>query len=171
MGAPRKLAAGLLRAVLRLAPSESSGWAYAMLRELDFIESDWAALFWALGSTAALLRHAANGWGARLRSKLQKEADMNSTGKKAMGVGLGAFSALMLAGCAFAILRIAAILFPGLHLEHSDWAFWLVVIIVPEAIFVAAAVMLWRKRGPVAAGILTLGLVLALHLGVHLATR
>jgi hypothetical protein len=171
MGAPRKLAAGLLRAVLRLAPSESSDWAYAMLRELDFIESDWAALFWALGSTAALLRHAANGRGARLRSKLQKEADMNSTGKKAMGVGLGAFSALMLAGCAFAVLRIAAILFPAMHLEHAGWAFWLVVVLVPETIFIAAAVMLWRKRGPVAAGVLTIGLMMALHIGVHLALR
>jgi hypothetical protein len=28
-----------------------------MLREMDFIENDWAALFWALGSVTALLKH------------------------------------------------------------------------------------------------------------------
>jgi hypothetical protein len=40
MGAPRTLAARLLRAVVRLAPAESRDWAAAMLRELDFIEGD-----------------------------------------------------------------------------------------------------------------------------------
>jgi hypothetical protein len=28
-----------------------------MLREMDFVEGDWAALFWALGSATALLKH------------------------------------------------------------------------------------------------------------------
>jgi hypothetical protein len=28
-----------------------------MLREMDFVESDWAALFWALGSATALFKH------------------------------------------------------------------------------------------------------------------
>lgn len=27
-----------------------------MLREMDFVEGDWAALFWALGSSTALFR-------------------------------------------------------------------------------------------------------------------
>ena len=43
MGAPRKLAAGLLKAVLRLVPEESRQWATAMLHELDFVDGDWAA--------------------------------------------------------------------------------------------------------------------------------
>jgi hypothetical protein len=60
MGAPRKLATGLLRAVLRLVPEESRQWATAMLHELDFVDGDWAALFWALGSVTAILRHAAS---------------------------------------------------------------------------------------------------------------
>jgi hypothetical protein len=165
MGAPRKLAGALLRAVLRLAPEESRDWALAMLRELDFVDGDWAALFWAIGSTTAILRHAATGWRNWLRGKSSQEAGMNSTGKKALGVGFGMLSALALAGCALAVMRIIRIMFPGL--EHSPWVYWLAVMAVPEAIFVIATVMLWRKRGPVAAGILTVGLVMALHVAVH----
>jgi len=166
MGAPRKVAASLLRAVLRLAPAGSRDWALAMLRELDFIEGEWAALFWAIGSTTALLRHAISGWRGWLRGKSNKEAGMNNGGKKALGVGLGMLSALALVGCAFAVLRIAGTMFPGL--EHSPWAYWLAVLAIPEAVFVVATVVLWRKRGPVAAGILATGLVMALHVAVHL---
>lgn len=171
MGAPRKLAGALLRAVLRLAPAGSRDWALAMLRELDFIEGDWAALFWALGSAAAIVRYAASVWRNWFKSKKKEGSGMNNMGKKALGVGLGAVSALMLAGCAFAVLRIAALLFPGLGIEHAEWTHWLAVIVVPEAIFVIAAVMLWRKKGPVAAGILTTALMIGLHVAVHLAMQ
>ncbi len=171
MGAPRTLAARLLRAVVRLVPEESRDWAIAMLRELDFIEGDWVAFFWALGSTTAILRHAASVWRAWLKHNTKEEAGMNNTGKKALGVGLGILSALALVGCLFAGLRIISILFPGLGLEHSSWAYWLAVMAIPEAIFVVATVLLWRKKGPVAAGILATGLAMALHIGVHLALR
>ena len=171
MGAPRTLAASLLRAVARLAPDESRDWANAMLRELDFIDGDWAALFWALGSTAAILRHAASLWRLWLKGKTKEEARMNSTGKKALGVGLGMLSALMLVGCAFAVLRILSLLFPGLGLDHSGWAYWLAVLAIPETIFVGATVLLWRRKGPIAAGILATGLVMGLHVAVHFAMR
>ena len=62
MGTPRTLAGKLLRAVVLLAPAESRDWANAMLRELDFIEGEWAALFWALGSATAIFRHAGRNW-------------------------------------------------------------------------------------------------------------
>ena len=170
MEAPRKLAAVLLRAVLRLAPEESRKWAAAMLRELDFIEGDWAALFWALGSATAILRHAASVF--QVNSKRQtKEGKMNSTGRKALGVGLGALYALMLVGCACAGLRLTAILFPGLGLDHAPWTLWLAVVVLPEAILLTATVLLWRKRGPLAAGILATSLVVGLHLAVHLAMK
>jgi hypothetical protein len=166
MGAPRKLAGALLRGVLRLAPDESRDWASAMLRELDFVEGDWAALLWALGSATAILRHAASVWRVWLNRKSMKETGMNNTGKKALGVGLGILSALALVGCALAGLRIISILFPGL--EHSPWAYWLAILAIPETIFVVATVMLWRIRGPVAAGILAMALVVAMHVAVHL---
>ena len=167
--APRRLAEAALRAVLRLAPRQSREWASAMQRELDFIHGDWAALFWALGSAGAVLRHAAIVLLMSLKNKSKEEKRMNSTGKKALGVGLGIFSALMLAGCAFAVLRIAILLFPSL--QHSSTVYWISVVVIPELILVAATILLWRRRGPVAAGILATALVMGLHLAVHFAMR
>jgi len=167
--APRRLAEAALRAVLRLAPRQSREWASAMQRELDFIQGDWAALFWALGSAGAVLRHAASVLLMSLKNKSKEEKRMNSTGKKALGVGVGILSALMLAGCAFAVLRIAALLFPGL--QHSSTVYWISVVVIPELILVAATILLWRRRGPVAAGILATALVMGLHLAVHFAMR
>jgi hypothetical protein len=169
MGAPRRLAAGLLKAATRVTPAGSREWAAAMLRELDFVEGDWAALMWALGSTTAILRRAVIAWREWFKRNTNQEAGMNSTGKKALGVGLGMLSALALVGCVFATLRISGLVFPGL--EHSPWTYWLAVMIVPEAIFVGATVALWRKRGPVAAGILATGLMMALHVAVHFSMR
>lgn len=96
---------------------------------------------------------------------------MNSTGKKALGVGMGALSALMLVGCAFALLRITDLMFPGLGLAHAEWTHWLAVIVAPELIFIVAAIALWKRKGPIAAGILTIGLMIGLHVAVHLAMR
>jgi hypothetical protein len=169
MGAPRRLAEKLLHAALRLAPGESREWAAAMLRELDFVEGDWRALMWALGSTTVILRYAASAWREWLKGTKKEEAGMSSNGKKAVGVGMGIFSALGLIGCAFATLRIISLMFPGL--EHSPWVYWLAVLIIPEAIFVGATIALWRKRGPMAAGILAIGLMMALHVAVHFTMR
>ena len=96
---------------------------------------------------------------------------MNNAPRKALGVAIGALSALMLVGCALAVLRIAGILFPQLDLDHSNWLYWLAVMAIPETVFVAATVLLWRRKGPVAAGILATGLVMVLHVAVHLALR
>jgi hypothetical protein len=171
MGTPRRLAARLLGTLVRLAPSGSRDWALAMLGELDFIEGEWASFFWAMGGATAILGHAALALWAWLKRQAKEGIGMNNTRKKVMGVSIGALTALMLAGCLMATVRIAGILFPGLYREHPGWLDWLGVLAIPEAIFIVATVLLWRKRGPVAAGILAAGLVLALHIGVHLATR
>jgi hypothetical protein len=172
MGTPRRLAAKLLRAVLRLAPEESREWASAMLRELEFIEGDWAALFWALGSTTAILRHAVSGWRNWIsRKERNKEGHMNSTGKKAMGVASGALLALMLALAAFGLMRILTILFPGLGHHEAHWPYFLGAIVIPEIIFVVSAILLWRKRTPIAAGILFTAIAIGIHVTVHLAMR
>lgn len=172
MGAPRKFAAALLRSVLRLAPDESRDWALAMLRELDFIEGEWAALFWALGSATAILKHAAFSWRKWIsRNKASEEERMNPTGKKAIGVASGMLLALMVALSAFGLLRIVALLFPGLGIEHLHWTHFLGAIVIPEIIFVVSAILLWRKRTPLAAGILLTGIGIAIHVAVHLATH
>jgi hypothetical protein len=45
--------------VLRLAVHRSDDWALAMLRELDAVEGDWAAVRWALGCSCVILKGAA----------------------------------------------------------------------------------------------------------------
>src|SRR5215469_14462939 len=57
MSMTRRLASRVLTIVIRQSSGEGQLWGNAMLRELDFIQGDWAALFWAFGSTAALCRH------------------------------------------------------------------------------------------------------------------
>ena len=84
---------------------------------------------------------------------------------------MGALSALMLVGCAFAILRITDLMFPRMGIAHMEWTHWLAVLVIPEAIFIIAAIALWKKKGPIAAGILTIGLMIGLHVAVHLAMR
>jgi hypothetical protein len=56
MTTARRLALRMSNAVVRLAPPGAENWAKAMLCELDFIESDWTALLWALGGTLILFR-------------------------------------------------------------------------------------------------------------------
>ena len=172
MGAPRKLAAALLRGVLRLAPVESREWALAMLRELDFIEGEWAALFWAMGSATAILRQAVCSWRNWIsRKKATEEERMNSTGKKALGFVSGMLLALMAAFSMLGLLTFVALLFPGLGLDHMHWTHFVGAILIPEIVFVVSAILLWRKRTPVAAGILLTGIGIAIHVVVHLATH
>ena len=171
MGAPRRFAEWMLRLVLRATPELCREWASAMLRELDFIEGEWAALFWSLGSVAAVLRHAGRNWRAWLpQLGRTKEERVNSTGKKAIGVASGVVAALALAACAFALLRIVDLLFPGLHIANTEWTHWLAMIWIPEAIFIAAGVYLWRRRGPMAAGILLVAVAVGLHFVIHIAS-
>lgn len=50
----RSLALRTLNAAVRRTRPEFRDWGLAMLREMDFIENDWAALFWAIGSVKSL---------------------------------------------------------------------------------------------------------------------
>jgi hypothetical protein len=50
----RRAAQSIVTLVIRLTSRDSRDWAQAMLGELSYIESDWAALRWALGSMQVL---------------------------------------------------------------------------------------------------------------------
>jgi hypothetical protein len=52
----RRLASAVLTTAIRHTSPRVREWGNAMLREMDFIENDWAALFWALGSATALFK-------------------------------------------------------------------------------------------------------------------
>jgi hypothetical protein len=172
MGAPRRLAAALLRFMLRLAPQHSREWALAMLGELDSVPGEWTAFLWALGGAAAILRHAGCGWRNWITQiKSHREERMNSTGKKAIGLASGAVSALLLVLCAFGLLRLVDLLFPSLGIANTEWTHVVGIIVIPEAILIAAVVMLWRKRAPIAVGILLTAVTIGLHAVIHVASH
>jgi hypothetical protein len=54
MSTLRSLAVKILHGTVRLAPPHAREWSSAMLSEVDFIENNWSALSWALGSTRLL---------------------------------------------------------------------------------------------------------------------
>ncbi|HTS88300.1 MAG TPA: hypothetical protein VMG41_07385 [Gemmatimonadales bacterium] len=56
----RRATSGLLRAAVARAPVATRPWGEAMLRELDFIESDRTAVLWALGGVTTMCRQAMN---------------------------------------------------------------------------------------------------------------
>lgn len=168
----RIFARRLLAAVIRRAPGVSAEWTDAMLRELDYIPGEWESLLWALGSAAAIFRQSARALRAwLLKLPAPQEKHMNSTTRKTLGVLTGMGLALALALAAFGLLFLTAVLFPSLHLDHAEWTHILFIIVLPEIVFVAAAVRLWRSRTPVAAGILITAAVLATHVLMHFAHR
>ena len=96
---------------------------------------------------------------------------MNDIGKRAVGVASGVGMAVALVLCTVSLLFLAAYLFPSLGLDRLEWTHWLTVIVIPEAIFIVAIARLWRKRGPLAMGILLSAVVLAVHFIIHVANQ
>jgi hypothetical protein len=181
MGAARNFAAKLLRAMLRYAPVERRAWVEAMLRELDFIEGEWAALFWALGCTGAIFRECLRGWGAWLWKQCaslfgirssEEENKMNSTGKKTLGVLAGVGMALGLGVVAYLLRYAIAGMLQAVGIAPTMWSHIFSVIVPTELIVVVAAILLWRrKRGAVAVGLLVPAVVMGAHVVIFLVQR
>ena len=165
MGPTRKLASALLKTALRHSGTESHCWAEAMLRELDFVESDWAALRWAVGGTTALLRHSASRRGSSwLTSALGPEGEPASARKKALGAVLGVgLAGAMLALGVCGLWRHLVILLPRTEWERTTIA----VIAALEVVYLRGAIALWRRRRPVALGILLAAVALTVHVAIH----
>jgi hypothetical protein len=68
----RRLALKISNTVVTYASPGSKEWAEALAREVAFVESDWAALVWALGSVRVLFRYRPIGSFADLSSLAQK---------------------------------------------------------------------------------------------------
>jgi hypothetical protein len=171
MSATRRFASKLLRFVIRHSPSGSQDWGEAMLRELDFIESDWAALLWALGSTTAIFRHSAR----ELRAKMGKHDPreekpmINNIGKRTAGIVTGIAIAAVLIVSAFGLVHLLFYFVPAWDLRPMPWL--IAAVAISEAIFIYAVVTQWHKRRPMAVGILLSALVLVTHVVVHVATH
>jgi hypothetical protein len=146
-----------------------------MLREMDFIKSDSAAFSWALGSAAAILRYSIPRGAAVWMEKhcyLWKGVRLRTVGIKAAGLAAGVvFSIGVLAACVFGLTRGLPYLFPEWHLAQMKWAQWLGVLGMPEAVFVTAAFVFWRKRRIVSTGILLSAITLVMHFILYVSTH
>lgn len=94
---------------------------------------------------------------------------MKDMGKKAAGVGAGIGIALGVCVCAWGLVWLMFYLFPKWDLGPMPW--WVGMVVIPETIFGVAVVTLWRKRRPMAIGILLLGITLVTHFAIHAANH
>ncbi len=146
-----------------------------MLRELDFVESDWGALLWALGSLTALFRHSVP---RQLRAGLEKRfgtaqrVTLKDIRKITAGMLLGVvIASVVLTISLLGLLSAEQVLFPEWHVGHARFAEWLAFVAIPESVFMAAAVLLWRRKRSMAAGILLAAMMLMTHAIIHGLTR
>lgn len=165
MSRVRGFAIWLLDAVLRFAPEHCREWATAMMCELHFIESDWAALWWALGSVAAIFRHCGREL-AQAGFTRRKEAEM----KDVAWVFAGVLASVLLIVCAMGLFQLAEYFFPAMH-QSIPWPTWLVVFFLPETLFVIGTVRFWRKRRPMAVGVLLAAVIFATHFVMHVVSH
>src|SRR5947209_15520685 len=113
MSLARRLASRLLCVAVRHSSSESQEWAMAMLSELDFIESDWAALFRALGSARAIFKYSFPrqllAWlGRRGEGPVVKHIRRNAAGTlSGVGIAVGVLAA------AFRLVKLLLVFCPA----------------------------------------------------------
>ena len=165
----RRAAVSWLRSVVRNAPPTCQEWASAMLRELDFIESDWAALLWALGSTVAVSQHCLRVWRTWIKGG-KEEATMKESAIKMAGLLLGVLFAALLVVAAFGVFALLLHFFPAIG-GGVPWPSWLIVFLLPETLFVVGAVRLWRKRRPMAIGVQLAAAIFGTHFAMHIASH
>jgi hypothetical protein len=167
----RRLASRVLTIVIRQSSGEGQLWGNAMLRELDFIQKDWAALFWAFGSTAALCRHSVTNRLRTLGDRYFNEAfQIKRIAKKTTGI----VSGVVVAGTVLALcvgILIALIRFALLQQENGRLADRLLIVVIPETLYVVGIITLWRRQKSVALGILLAGMILVTHAIIHFATH
>ena len=169
MSVIRRAALRLLRAVIRRSPAQSREWGEAMLRESDFVEGDWLALRWVLGSIAALCRHSISVELGVLRRKC-REFSLKR-------IAAGMFP--MLSGAAVALVFLSVCVAAFSVLVHASWfdhaqeklADRLLIVAVPETAYLAGVLALWRRRKTFAMGLLALGVLLMAHAIMHYASH
>lgn len=163
MSAVRNIARCALALVVRVCPKDSRSWGRAMLREMDYAESDWDALRWALGSTAAVCRYSLiqrlNHWhSVAAAGAVSLRRHTSWVVPLAFGV---AAAAIVLAISAMALATLVQT--SWLESSREKGAELLMVVAVPDAICALCAFLLWRVHKRVASGVLAAGVTLALH--------
>lgn len=169
MSVIRRAASRWLSAMIRYSPPRGREWANAMLRETDFVEGDWSALLWALGSMAVLCRYSVS---LELRALDRKCRELSV---KRMAIG----TIPLLSGIAAALIFLSLCIAAFSALIHASWfdpsqqklADRLLIVAVPETVYLAGVLALWRRRKIFAVGILGSGVLLMAHAIMHFVSH
>ena len=145
----RRVAADLLSLVAAHAPTNLKEWVRAMQAELDHVEGDWSAFFWALGGIAAVLKLSML---QLLLTPRWKEKNMIKY------IGQILLSAIVALAVCFVwiFVWLTALKVAGLQWGSLPMWRWMFIFLV-EVIYVAIATKLWRRRKLVSVGIALAG--------------
>src|SRR5262249_21833267 len=174
MPAIRKLAIAVLDLVVRHSPSEARSWGGAMMREMDFVENDWSAVRWALGSTTALCRYSIAQQLEVLLHRSHHAWSLKGSAKKIPAVLSGMVAAAVVLGICLLLLSIllrASWFNSASNPALGKLADRLLFVVIPDVLYLAAAVALWRQRKAIALGIVAAGAILMAHALVHFVTH
>jgi hypothetical protein len=171
LSTPRRIAIGLLNFAVRYSSSKGREWASAMLREMDFIDSDWEALSWSLGCTTTIFKHSGDRiWVWLGRQFGYEEGRMNDFQKRAVGVVSGVGIAAAVTICFMVLVHGSAHVF---GFTDAPWMMKFVIVMawVMEVLFAGTVIALWRKRRPMAVGILLTAILLGTHFAMYMSTH
>jgi hypothetical protein len=125
-----------------------------MIREMDYVDDDWAALLWALGSAVALCRHSLV---ERFRNRRERRAHEVLARQRPAHL-----IASVLSGVAAAMMVLAISMLTLTTLQRTSWfepsqpelGRLLFALVIPDAVCLIGAVALWRSQRRMASGIL-----------------
>ena len=133
------------------APAKFADWARAMLGELDYVEDDWSAFFWALGSIGVLLRFSTIQ--LLLIPKWRDKSMIRHTGQVLLGAVVAGIVCMAGSLVCIALLKVA-----GLQLSDVRMSQRLIFIFLLEVTYVVIATAQWRRRKFVSVGVSLAGL-------------
>lgn len=87
--------------------------------------------------------------------------------KDIAGTFAGALCAAAVVICAFGLYLLFSRLFPAMD-TGVPWPAWLIVFVLPEAVFVVCAAKLWRNKRSVSLGVLLAAAMFGTHFAAHI---
>jgi hypothetical protein len=161
-----KLASTFLQFVVKHLPVESQPWGRAMLREMDFIETPWGLLSWVIGGICVLFAYSVR---LQFRNSFRETlGDIRRSGSKRTIAGLLsglAISGILLGLCLLGYRRLEQI--PRWQLRYDRLIDAVLVFLLPEAVYLLAVTLFWRRRRSAALGILLAAVALLTHVLVR----
>jgi hypothetical protein len=153
MSSIRNAARRVLQFVVQHAPPATRSWGDAMMREMDCIDDDWAAMSWALGSTMALCRQSAIEHVRGLRHRRP-----TATQSVLLGIAAAAM-VLMVSMSARTMVERMSWYAPSQGRQLA----LLFAVVIPDTLGLLGGIALWRPHGRVTSGILAAGAALGAH--------